>query len=309
MVYWGVGVPHQMQHDWREVRAGWWYNWRCDLTRMADAIYVPMIYSSATVSWPVVDAIAATYPYRYWLFLNEPERLDQANMTPQQAAALYNQLQAHVAGRAKFIVGGVTCDDAGITWLMEFLPLVQNYAGAHIHLYGWDTDNEAWNSYRRNIERVREMVSGELWLSETGYLAGDDSAWVRDNWLMPLFKRVLAYVRLHRVAWYATHDYLGSRPGTNLVETDGELTALGATWVDLTRWGLWPGWNMAVPPIVESASVEEVVRGQPITAIQRYEQGGWYSWLRDRPAFLNTLTVLRPDVAYWVRVERAFIWS
>ena len=81
---------------------GWWYNWSATANggTPADAAsrlrmeFVPMLWNGNFNDAQVIDRLKNQPSIRYLLVLNEPNLVDQANLTPQQAAALWPRYEA-----------------------------------------------------------------------------------------------------------------------------------------------------------------------------------------------------------------------
>ncbi len=120
------------------------------------AEYVPMIWG-AGINVANSQAYARAHPGSYWLIWNEPNWADQANLTPSQAAELYDSVRNTIKSAdlsARLIVGGVALrrDDrnaarpaemGGIPWLDGFISAYKashngvkpEFNGIHFHYY------------------------------------------------------------------------------------------------------------------------------------------------------------------------------
>jgi hypothetical protein len=216
------------------VNADWWYDYGYDVGGNG---FVPMLSFHPLYPYKPdgVLTTARQMPGSYWLIFNEPDRADQGNLRPTQAAMAYRQVRdliLPVDPTAKFIVGGVwTLTDSGSNWMIAFaneykrlygeaLPM----AGYHAHHY-CDGSCTSW-SFRKWIELFRAAVApagftGEFWLTEYGILTDDtkamerltsDTAWLETTPMVTRF------------AWFATQNNYGSG---SLLDGYGNLTPLG----------------------------------------------------------------------------------
>ena len=84
----GVGIPNEAKVISQDMGASWYYNWssKPDLRVKSDLTFVPMIWSGYPegINWL---GNPENRKYRTVLGYNEPDRSDQANMTPAVAAA------------------------------------------------------------------------------------------------------------------------------------------------------------------------------------------------------------------------------
>ena len=115
----GVAYDFATLADLQAVSAGvsWWYNWGAhpdnalpaNAATQAAMDYVPMLWN-ATYDAPSVTAYVKANNIKYLLVLNEPNLVDQANLTPTQAAAAWPGYEAVAAATGAKIVG------PAITW-------------------------------------------------------------------------------------------------------------------------------------------------------------------------------------------------
>jgi hypothetical protein len=116
----GVAYDFAALADLQALSAGvsWWYNWaaRPDSGLPSNAAaqvamdYIPMLWN-ASYDAPTVEAYIKANPnIKYLLVLNEPNLVDQADMTPAQAAAAWIGYEAVAAATGAKIVG------PAITW-------------------------------------------------------------------------------------------------------------------------------------------------------------------------------------------------
>ncbi|WP_435870121.1 glycoside hydrolase family protein [Eleftheria terrae] len=96
----------------------WWYNWSprvnaglpADYRARYGADFLPMLWNGNYQSAEVEAFLKANPHIQYLLVLNEPNLVDQANLTPQQAAAIWPGYEALAARTGVKIVG------PAITW-------------------------------------------------------------------------------------------------------------------------------------------------------------------------------------------------
>ena len=108
----------------------WHYDWRHSL--LGTEGYVPMLYDAKRehVQAAIDDALFASKVVPYcWLIYNEPERADQANATPAEAAStLEIWLRKVPSWYAPCSVGGVNVsvhhDNKPYLWLAAFVSLL-----------------------------------------------------------------------------------------------------------------------------------------------------------------------------------------
>lgn len=116
----GIAYDFSSEADLAAVAAGttWWYDWALQpnsalpagaATRQA-MDFVPMLWNGNFVDADVEALLKADTRIRYLLVLNEPNLVDQANLTPAQAAALWPRYEAIATHTGVKLVG------PAITW-------------------------------------------------------------------------------------------------------------------------------------------------------------------------------------------------
>lgn len=185
----------------------WWYNWGLITSAPADYYknynmeYIPMLWGGNTSSndKALIKSFLLSHPeIKYLLVMNEPNLVDQANRTPEQAASdwyQYEQVVSDLAsqGRTVYLVGpqmnwGTMTDYADpVTWLDAFYKAYKagsggrepkiDYLAFHWYDYGlstqldrlkkygkkiWITEMANWNknidSYEKQMAQMTEMV-------------------------------------------------------------------------------------------------------------------------------------------------------
>ncbi len=99
----GLGYGHHSEADMAAISEGisWWYNWSHSPDLLIQDVYqdygvefVPMAWNGGFDDEGMRQYIAAHPEVKYILAFNEPNFIDQANMTPSQAAAEWPRLEA-----------------------------------------------------------------------------------------------------------------------------------------------------------------------------------------------------------------------
>jgi hypothetical protein len=226
----------------------WWYDWGWgigatggnsnSLVYTPGVEYVPMVWKSlpgeGSVEWNNFKKFAQNRPGSWWLIFNEPNISDQANLTPQDAAALYKQIRNTIKSwdpTAKLIVGGVSIMGnlgEGRDWFEKFfrdyfdlgeddpIPptevIREHFDGWHFHAYadtwllGPPYSRSSWIAKVEGIiDWVKENNGGEIWVTEWGVLwEGLD--------ISSVMSETLSYLEnnndITRYAWFATHSCL-----------------------------------------------------------------------------------------------------
>lgn len=246
----GIGGPGgcpdvpQLDQLQEQINISWFYTWHyCtgateDIYWNASIEYVPMIrnlhsgFNRATVEKIVNDK---NHQGKYWLIGNEPERSDQDNLTPTQAAEEYGKIAyliKEVDSAAKIIMLGL--ENPKNWWKNQFLnawrqrwpqssgcaPPEEVITGWHVHLYALPHQNESWEDARMRVKTyLTNWINDnpddkELWVTEYGCTYRKDLETMSD------FTNFLEEnPRVNRYAYF----YFGEPPGWAV---DWEFTSL-----------------------------------------------------------------------------------
>ena len=238
-----LGIPWQWGGDVRAMRAilgdPGYYDWHWVT---GGENYQRMIYSRIDErDWRTIQQLIRRDPSHLWLVMNEPERRDQANLTPADGADLAKLMR--LAG-ACIAAPGVIITTQGLDWLDDYLsaggPVPEAW---HVHLYfaetaaGMDRRLETWGDWmvKRGIVRptiISEFnaqgadVAGQMAMMSHMAKRLDEAAAARDRgldaWLWAAYWFSLKYK--------ANENDLGY---TDLIDDDLGLTKVGRMFVEL----------------------------------------------------------------------------
>jgi len=200
-------LTHALDLDSLKSGVSWWYNWYFKTDAPADYYndyqmeFIPMLWGGNinTDIIQVKDFMIAHPEIEYLLVLNEPNLIDQANQTPQQAAANWIQYEQVIndlaaQGRTVYLVGPamnwgtMTNYWDPVVWLDAFYAAYRaansgndpkiDYLAFHWYDYGlagqldrlqkygkkiWITEMANWNaninSYQKQAQQMQEMVA------------------------------------------------------------------------------------------------------------------------------------------------------
>ena len=163
-----LGIPWQWGGD---VRAMWailgdpgYYDWHWVT---GGENYQRMIYSRIDErDWRTIQQLIRRDPSHLWLVMNEPERRDQANLSPADGADLAKLMR--LAG-ACIAAPGVIITTQGLDWLDDYLSAGGPVSEAwHVHLYyaetadGLDRRLETWGEWMCKRDLVRPTIISEF---------------------------------------------------------------------------------------------------------------------------------------------------
>ncbi len=173
---------------------------------------------------------------QYLLTFNEPDNVHQSNMSPEQAAAYWPQLES-----TGLQLGSPSTDWLGDGWLAQFMQIAQarhlRVDFITLHFYQDFTSPGAAASLRARLLKIYALYHKPLWITEIG--AEDIRAWGEKMSHPPTEARAARYVRslfamlnglpfVQRYSWYT--DNCSSTPScsiSSLFTQTGHLTPVG----------------------------------------------------------------------------------
>jgi len=250
----GVAYDFAAQADLQALSAGvsWWYNWSArpngglpaNAASQAAMDYLPMLWN-ASYDAPSVEAFIKANPnIRYLLVLNEPNLVDQADMTPSQAAAAWPGYEAVAAATGAKIVGpAITWGTmAGfsdpVVWLDAFIAAYQaanggrspqiDYLAFHWYDYGLSDQLDRLAKYGKPFW-VTEMAN---WHNGDGSAAIDTLA-KQEAQMTDMVATCESRADVFRYAWF-TGRWTSDAHFTSLLGANpGDLTDLGKLYLTL----------------------------------------------------------------------------
>ncbi|MES2474968.1 MAG: LamG-like jellyroll fold domain-containing protein [Verrucomicrobiota bacterium] len=150
---WGGGDGHNMNHLWH-------YDWGAEANSAElDSEYVPIRHGRY---WPGFDVINAKQNVTHLLGFNEPDHVDQANMSVDDAVAMWPELM-----RSGLRLGSPAVTDGGLNWLYAFIDRCDQL--------GYRVDFVAVHFYRANysywqlhemLREISERTRRPIWITE-----------------------------------------------------------------------------------------------------------------------------------------------
>ncbi len=124
-----------------------WLNWKATDAFLADPRYTPEVWRLTAKDVNAFKHKSTIYPGKLWLFWNEPERADQANVIPSVAARLTISYAQTLGDNGAWACCGNMIDGNGLAWLDSYIaqggPIPDVW---HIHIYG-AADIDSWNTF------------------------------------------------------------------------------------------------------------------------------------------------------------------
>lgn len=228
----------------------WWYNWgvkpaagvSLDYAKQLGMDYMPMLWND-DFDAAAIEAIIKASGVKYLLLLNEPNLVDQANMTPARAAALWPRYEAVAARTGVKLVGpamtwGTLANYADpVTWLDAFYVAYRaanskrdpqiDYLAYHWYDYGLADRLDSLKKYGKPVW-VTEMAN---WHSNNDGAQIDTLAKQKTQ-MTEMVRLCEERSDVFRYAWFIGR--MSPDPHfTSLLGANGQLTELGQLYVSL----------------------------------------------------------------------------
>jgi hypothetical protein len=220
----------------------WWYNWSLTPDQGVGNGYAKIGVDFVPMQWGgnfSVNSDVSTIPSgaHYLLAFNEPESASQANLTPQQAAALWPQLEqiakSHnpplaLVSPAVNYCGGTCNETSPFTWLDQFFAACTNCQVDAIAVHWYSCYLSAIQGYVGQMKKYNKPI----WLTE---FAGLDSpctttAAAEQTYMAAALPYLESEPAVARYSWFTGRST--SSPGINLLNGSGQLTPLGSQYVN-----------------------------------------------------------------------------
>lgn len=222
------------------VHPAWAYDWDWKAPRpVAGLEWVPMLWGSGSVTGTSIASLSADRRggrAHYLLGFNEPDSGAQANMSPQQAAALWPRLES-----TGLRLGSPAPAVPGDGWLDRFMAIAHarklRVDFIALHFYQDFTDPHAVDHLRAQLIAIHNHFSKPIWITEIGTL--DIRSWGGYMRARPTVAAASSYMRallpmldglrfVQRYAWFT--DECRAAPGcpySALYGAAGRVTGLG----------------------------------------------------------------------------------
>lgn|GEM_PF-179245 len=258
----------------------WWYNWAlrpansvpADYRSRYGMDYMPMLWNGNFNDATVETFLKANPSIKFLLLLNEPNLVDQANQTPQQAAQLWPRYEAIAARTGVQLVGpAITWGTLPgfsdpVVWLDAF------YAAYRAANAGRDPRIDYiafhWYDYGLNGQLDRLTRYGKpFWVTEfANWHSGNDGAQIdsvaRQKAQMTEMVAVCeSRSDVFRYAWFTGRWPDEATRHTSLLAGTGELTELGRHYLDQPYWvSAWGASPQRVSAAFDQQTLRQIVR-------------------------------------------------
>ncbi len=214
----------------------WWYNWATRGSGQGPGIeFVPMAWGTGSLGSAIPDGS------RFLLGFNEPNFHAQSNLTPQQAASAWPEVEARarLTGAAIVSPGMNFCGPADqcngtdpYKYLKDFFAACSNCKVDYVAVHWYNCDLPSLRDYLEpggNLEGL-EQFGKPIWLTE---FSCPPSASVSDQ--EAYMRAAIPYLennpRVFRYSWFSADPI----PNARLIGADGSPTALGRVYMTLPQ--------------------------------------------------------------------------
>jgi predicted small lipoprotein YifL len=231
--------------------ASWWYNWSpapnasvpSDYTTRYGMTFYPMLWNFNFDAAAIKAFLSANPGVGYLLVLNEPNLVDQANVTPQQAARLWPQYEAIAAQTGVKLVGPAMTwgtqpgYEDPVQWLDTFYAAYRgananrdpqiDYLAFHWYDYGLSSQLDRLAKYQKSFW-VTEFAN---WHSASDGAQIDTLA-LQQAQMTAMVATCEGRSDVFRYAWF-TGRITPDPHFTSVLGGPGAPTALGSTYLSL----------------------------------------------------------------------------
>jgi hypothetical protein len=201
------GVANSPAAQLAALGATWCYNWGTSpkASDCNDPLFVPMVWGGGDVAG-AIKAIGDA-GYKTVLGFNEPNKIDQSNMTVDAAIALWPTLTSNPNIR----VSSPAVSDDGRAWLESFMTQVKA-KGLRVdfiamHWYGWNAGSCTSGQLEGAINWASKWDL-PVWITEFGCMGSSNP---NEQTLITFFNNSIAMLKNHplveRYAWYPWNTY------------------------------------------------------------------------------------------------------
>jgi hypothetical protein len=225
--------------DWlnkvKAVNVSWHYSWGSVFAsgEPASVEYVPMIWGQwfADSTLTSLQSLAKQGEIKNLLGFNEPDNLQQANMTVQQAIALWPKLMS-----LNIPLGSPAAVNALGPWMQNFMHIADSLHYRidfiPVHLYvGTSADN-----FMSTLKQIHDLYGRPIWITEFAVADWNAKSLSQNQYstsaVLQFMKTVLprldtvSYVQ--RYAWFSASTSDAHLGTSGLFNNDGSLTTLGS---------------------------------------------------------------------------------
>lgn len=251
----GLGYGHHTASDLQALSAGvsWWYNWSEAPEAAVSSTFtqygfdfVPMAWNGNFNETKMRSFLAAHPQVKYLLAFNEPNFIDQANMTPTQAAAQWHRLESiandynlKIVGPAVNFCGNCVTENGvhytdPVKYLDDFFAACSGCQVDYIAIHSYMNTVSAFSWYLNLFKKYNKPI----WVTE--YAGWEQNGNINNsnaqvNYMIGATDLMEADTSVFRYAWFIGRTNTGpsTYPYIDLLAQSGTLTPLGQAYVSM----------------------------------------------------------------------------
>ncbi|CAF1012598.1 unnamed protein product [Adineta ricciae] len=238
----GIAWPMENKEDNPGVFAGgkisWIYNWSPYRTNLAGTEFIPMLWST-NKGHDGSQFVNQARGAKHVLGFNEPERADQARMSPGEAALAWKKYIEPLRQQGVRLGSpAIASTNEGLNWLKQFIRDLNQIGGRidfiALHWYGRGADN-----FINWITLVRQQLGNKhpVWVTEFACTSWNPNQPVSqaevNEFMRQSVQKLDSLDWVERYAWFGAQRRLDAALGSTncLIRADGSLSDLGRTYV------------------------------------------------------------------------------
>lgn len=234
----GVAYGYHSQADMQALEPGvsWWYNWSTAPEASVAGVYKNLGVEFVPMIWGNNFSGAQSIPSgaRFLLGFNEPNFYSQANLTAQQAAQLWPQLEQIAAARGLALVspavnfcGGGCNQTDPFQYLRDFFAACPSCKVDYVAAHWYACDKPALTWYLGELKKFNKPI----WLTEFACLdSSNTSPAVQQAYMQDALQVLENDPAVFRYSWFAGR--FDPNPNVNLLAGSGQLTQIGQVYVN-----------------------------------------------------------------------------
>ena len=235
----GIAWPLENHEDQLTVfpsdRIHWFYNWSPEKRSDANVNFIPMIWNAHGIEQ--FGEKVRSQRAECILGFNEPERSDQANMDPYEAARLWKEYIEPLRKQGiRLGSPSISSTEEGLNWLQTFLNQGCHVDFLVLHWFGRGVDN-----FIHYISNARQRLGSQypVWITEFACTSWNANEPVSQDEINQFFDQSLARLDglhwIERYAWFGAMRRLPASLGSGncLIGWDGQLSQLGRRYVGI----------------------------------------------------------------------------
>ncbi len=223
----------------------WWYDWALVPDQGVGTSYVNLGVEFVPMQWGgnfsvSTDESEVPSTAKWLLGFNEPEDDHQANLTPQQAASLWPQMEQIAKDRNLKLVspavnycGGSCNETSPFTWLDQFFAACTGCEvdAIAVHWYSCYYASSSDPTGLKNYIGQMKQYNKPIWLTEFSSLGSGcaTDATTESKYMAAALPYLESEPAVQRYAWFTGRAY--ATPGISLLAASGQLTPLGQQYV------------------------------------------------------------------------------